>query len=104
MKFFVFIFSFYTLALSCFPCADSGECNVNAGQKISIATQHPDHQQEASACSPFCSCNCCPGFDFSLASLHIEYLVLSSAEKLAAYLPATISGIALPIWQPPKMS
>ena len=92
------------LAFSFMPCME--EVYAINKEKAHIETsqsQAPVDDNCADGCSPFCSCNCCPGFDFAFANLQIEYLVLSSAEKLVAYLPDDISDITLPVWQPPQL-
>jgi len=98
----------YILVLSCLPCSDSRECNINSPTTITKASgNHQDHQHEDEACSMFCSCACCgqifvPHFQPML----IELSDTPHARKeLFAYhndrLPADFYGN---IWQPPKLS
>ena len=103
MKFFVVILSFYVLALNCFPCKDSGECNVKTDQNISASHQQ-HHEQESEACTPFCSCACCAaaGFYHQVSNTPITRLVLQAGKFF--YLNDHFNSYDLhSVWQPPKI-
>lgn len=77
MKLFVYIFSFYILALTVQPCQD-GITDIT----ISYEQQEDphDHESHQETCSPFCSCACC-----GIASSDIELNTVDSSEELLEY-------------------
>ncbi|MGV7107278.1 DUF6660 family protein [Flavobacterium sp. U410] len=107
MKFFVYIFSIYILALSIVPCSDAyNDCKSNIA--IKELPQSHDHKSDHNdVCSPFCTCTCCS------VSANPKYATFTiKAVKLII-----ISKIAFPqrdflftsnfhgsIWQPPKIN
>lgn len=98
----------YILVLSCLPCSDSRECNIDSPTTIARASgNHQDHQHEDEACSMFCNCACCGQvFVQHFQPMLIELSDTPHARKeLFAYhndrLPADFYGN---IWQPPKLS
>ena len=105
MKIAAFIMALMVLMLSFTSCVDGTYAMNKEKEHIEASkTQTPVDEDCNDNCSPFCTGNCCPGFAFSFESLQIAYLLLPSSEKLTAYLPADISEITLPVWQPPQLS
>ena len=84
MKFFTFIMSFFLLYLSCLPCGDSKECNVKAPVEISANDNHQQHNHESEACSPFCTCSCCPAssYFYSLSKSHISKVIFNCKKTI----------------------
>ncbi len=105
MKFFTFIMGFFLLYLSCLPCGDSRECNAKNPVEISANENHQQHNHESEACSPFCTCSCCPASSYFYNSLkyQISKIVLQS-EKYPLYNIAFNSEAHYSIFQPPKLS
>jgi hypothetical protein len=69
--------------------------------------ENPVPQQQDNSCNALCnpllSCGACLGFTFSFSPLSLAPIPLVT-EHTAIYIPSAISEIALPIWQPPKIS
>lgn len=104
MKFFVFILSFYMLALNCFPCGDSTECDTKELQKISAPTHHKDHPHETEACAPFCSCACCGAAVFYQPVINAKTITLVFSQRVFHYKNDFNSYDFQSVWQPPKIS
>jgi len=105
MKIFAFILTVIVLTLNCMPCADNPDAMNNSDAKTELSK--PGKQQEhndTDACSPFCTCNCCTGFTFLFVPYQIDHSISLSAEKTVSHLSSKISDIALPVWQPPRIS
>ena len=105
MKICSFIFSFFLLYISCLPCGDSQECNQKALQTITATTNHQDHQHSNEACTPFCSCSCCPASVISqpLAKVQSER-PFPGSQKFPLQNDSFLSQEFSSIWQPPKIS
>ncbi len=105
MKFFAFIMSFYLLALSCYPCGDSQECDVKAEAKISQSDVHQQHNHNKEACTPFCTCSCCPSSVFftPFAKAQDTHVHIQSI-KYSLFDITFDSDVFSSIWQPPRLS
>jgi len=105
MKFFAFIMSFYLLGLSCIPCGDREDCNARPEQTISVSTNHQEHKNPIEACTPFCSCSCCPASAFyqPLSHFNVVKTVFQSL-KYPVNNSSFCSEVSFSIWQPPKIS
>jgi hypothetical protein len=104
MKFFVFMLSFYMLALNCFPCGDSQECNLKQEQEISVTTSHQDHTPNTETCTPFCSCSCCAASAFYQPVLYAKTIPLDF-QSFKFHNKADFSSYDFhSVWQPPKIS
>ena len=92
------------LVLSCMPCMDEVDAAESKTTiEISTTTNQQEHSDEDN-CSPFCTCSCCASCVFISHSVLLTQIILSATEKKADHLPAAISEISLPVWQPPKLS
>lgn len=106
MKLFAFIISFYMLGLSCLPCGDRSECNMQAPTTvISSTTDHESHKHNTEHCTPFCTCSCCASSVSShpVAEIQVAYSIPVSNNyplQRSSYYPE----MAYAIWQPPKIS
>lgn len=106
MKYLTFIMAFLILGLSCLPCADNAY-TMNAGKaksemiKKASTENETDHNDD---CSPFCNCTCCAGFSINHSIASISSIVVFSSNRFSSYLPANISEVSFPVWQPPKIS
>ncbi|MEI2738004.1 MAG: DUF6660 family protein [Chitinophagaceae bacterium] len=105
MKFFFLILSFAMLYMSCLPCGDSQECNVKMEAKISPTDNHQQHNHDAEACTPFCTCSCCAATVFftpisKAPSTHIAF----QSNKYSLFDVAFNSEVFSSIWQPPQLS
>jgi hypothetical protein len=105
MKIFTLILSFFLLYLSCLPCSDSTECNIKAPAAVSATDNHQQHKHDAEACTPFCSCSCCPASAFyaPFTKMQINKVIVQS-EKYPIFSVAFNTGAYISIWQPPKIS
>lgn len=105
VKIFAFIMAFLVLALSIMPCADKGvsASDGKAKTEITKSTQHSENPQQ-DECTPFCHCTCCACFSINHFIASITHITPYLDKTKAAYLPADVIEIALPIWQPPKLS
>ena len=97
--------AFLLVALSCMPCTDDadGVKADSAKTELSKSTT-PLQDNRADGCSPFCTCNCCTAFAFIFNPTQTGHSYLPQSEKIAVHLPATVSEISLPVWQPPQLS
>ena len=86
------------------PCMD--DVNEIGNGKVKIEISKSNDQQDhndTDNCSPFCTCNCCSGFAFVFSPHQIVNVIFLPTQKNESYLPAKISEISLPVWQPPKL-
>ena len=106
MRFFFSILSFAMLYMSCLPCGDSQECLVKTEAKISVPPEHEQHSHEAEACTPFCTCSCCPTSVVSgaFAKAQLEMLETPGHIKFPLFDISFQSEVVSHIWQPPKLS
>ena len=104
MKFLFTLLAFFMVYLSCLPCGDSVECNSKAQTKISASTSHQDHQHNKEACTPFCTCTCCPASAFYSASSKVQFVKYFPTEKYPLYNIAIHTQLCDNIWQPPKIA
>ena len=105
MKPFFFILSCFMLYLSCLPCGDSLECNVKTEQKISATDNHQQHDHRTEACTPFCTCSCCPSSVFftPFAKAQDTHVHIQSI-KYSLFDITFDSDVFSSIWQPPRLS
>jgi hypothetical protein len=104
MKFFLFLFSIYLLALGCLPCADD-KC-LKDGTVIESKALHTSDCHGEEVCSPFCICNCCSihitaanNIIHSAAPLQRE---IAEQQTIAVHQPL-ITRAGNSIWQPPRL-
>ena len=96
MKWLMFLFSLYILALSAMPCFDKDCCK----DEITQSANAP-HKPEA-PCSPFSLCSTCHGFIIPQASIEVIKPVPVIAKLTPVTCPLYLSGFSNPTWQPPK--
>jgi hypothetical protein len=105
MKFSAFILSCIILALSCLPCRDGIVARLEKGKiEFAKSTNSQQDTHKSDACSPFCSCSCCTGTNFSFTLVTVDNIIFHNAKHAAALIPSSLREIALPIWQPPQLS
>ena len=104
MKILAFIMSCYMLALGCFPCGDSNECNETRQQKISTASQHQAHEHQDEACTPFCSCACCAAAAFHQPVAPCKNIAVAFHQLKFHYNDNFHSYDFHSVWPPPKLS
>ncbi|WP_368407646.1 DUF6660 family protein [Chryseobacterium edaphi] len=106
MKFLVFIFTFYLMAISLVPCSDVDE---NSGfSETKVERLQDNHQSgHSDVCSPFCTCNCC---QMTVASFKIEPLLdfpahiqIYFSKKILFQKNDFAYQVYDHIWQPPKI-
>ncbi|WP_394351247.1 DUF6660 family protein [Sediminibacterium roseum] len=105
MRITVFILTFIVLGLSLLPCADRGNA-MKAGKantEITAQTNHEENQGNNDLCPPFCHCGCCANVFIKTSFLSLEMPPQIYINKIPSYLPGDITGISLPIWQPPQL-
>ncbi|WP_425312224.1 DUF6660 family protein [Pedobacter antarcticus] len=108
MKFFLFIFSIYFLALSVMPCTDACGMNTNNTFKKDFIQRGNNHQSDnSSSCSPFCNCSCCRVniTSYSFKPFEIKQPKPTFIDKIIALRDFTlISFYSGSIWHPPKFT
>ena len=105
MKSFLLTFSIYLLSLSCISCNDLDRNANNSSQMVKAIKQKQQNKQESEACTPFCSCSCCPTSAFyqKLIYFNFDKLVFQSV-KYPAFNSKFYSEVAFSVWHPPKIS
>ncbi len=105
MKATFFILGFFLLYLSSLPCGDSKECNAKTPVEISANDNHQQHNHESEACTPFCTCSCCPAssYFYSPSKTHVSKVIFQSG-KHPLFNVAFNSEAHYAIWQPPQLS
>jgi hypothetical protein len=99
------------LVLSCIPCSDAEALVMEQTSSIATtaksASEHSDKsgQEHKDFCSPFCQCSCCAlAYALPIAVLPEITMRASVSDKIfATYLQQRPVGIAIPVWQPPKL-
>jgi len=87
------------------PCRDG--VVVRPGKsKIEFAKSSNSQQEnhKTDACSPFCTCSCCAGVNFSFTQLSVDNIVVYNTKHISAFIPSSVRKVALPIWQPPQLA
>ena len=67
------------------------------------SSQNQQHK-EADPCSPFCTCNCCAGFAFSISVMKVQPIIHVVTKEYCFYLSSSAIKISLPVWQPPQIA
>ena len=105
VKFFFSILSFAMLLMSCLPCGDSQECTLKTEARLSAAASHEQHDHNAEACTPFCTCSCCATSAFFTPFAKPQATpVALLAVKHSLYDVTFQSEVFSSIWQPPQLS
>jgi hypothetical protein len=105
VKVIVFIMAVMVLALNGMPCMDDACIMTNGKVETKVSKSSiPKEHNNSDNCSPFCTCNCCTGFTFLFARCKVNLPFFLTEKQFAYHLPAKVSNIALPVWQPPKLS
>ncbi|WP_460984828.1 DUF6660 family protein [Spirosoma fluminis] len=106
MKWLTVILSVWVLILSAVPCCEVWHQDERTNQTtVQPEKGCPDDcsTKRDSPCSPFCSCQTCPGFTVpmpvGLPVAASRLLPLLRAE----FRPLLPVSVALPIWQPPQL-
>lgn len=108
-KFISSLLAMLVLLLSCLPCNDADALPSSGDRNTSISAAPVQdcsgHHSDCDLCSPFCACFCCAATALPV-SLNITALPLLPEEPgpLTAYLPASLSEVLIPIWQPPQIA
>ncbi len=105
MKLLSFLLAFCFLSLAVIPCSDKDNCENTPMKTISHvqSTPNQDTQHEDGLCSPLCMCHCCGGVTI-IYEQPFDFAVNYPSVKNSIYSESSISEIAYPIWQPPKIS
>ena len=104
MKVFAFFMAIMVLALSVMPCADDARALAHKIAKTEfVKSSQQEECPKTDVCSPFCHCSCCAGFSFTRFTSYLTGIAVFQNTVEAAYLPAEIIEVALPIWQPPQL-
>jgi len=90
------------LVLSCLPCADVDFTFKEKKLSIDKAFNQQSNNIE-DHCSPFCNCSCCAGFSINHFVSAIATVSFFSNDLISSFLPSEITGVALPVWQPPQL-
>jgi hypothetical protein len=101
LKWFVYIFSCYLLAITCLPCADENDC-TEVTTKQSFSKENHDHEQEK-ACSPFCHCACCQTVSFTKNIDIVVIVPVKETIAVTAFANEPLQDNFSSIWQPPKI-
>jgi hypothetical protein len=110
MKFFIQIFTIYMFCLSFAPCGESGGVvelfDLLIGQKVLVAQQDANSDNNTTPCSPFCICsNCVPILYMPESGVVLPNDKNGIEPKTSPfyapfYLPSSFHN---DIWQPPKL-
>lgn len=104
MRLIAFIMAVLVLVLSCMPCSDTNAAHTKESTSIqAMHTSNPVGGQ-MDDCSPFCQCNCCAGVAMQSFPNNIALSVPETYIIHSGFYNASISRIAIPIWQPPKLN
>ena len=103
MKWFVYIFSCYLLAITCLPCADT-DCKEETVTVIATTHQDEHHQgDEEKSCSPFCYCSCCQTVCTTKYFPIVMLVPFQSDKKEQSVIHSVLQDNPSAIWQPPKI-
>ena len=109
MKFLSVILSLYLFSLAAQPAltaigfsTGSACCSISGEQDCEDEKQQQDNTCNG-ICNPLLGCGACAGFTFSFSPI-LPSPVQQATEHIMAYYSSAILEIALPIWQPPKIS
>jgi hypothetical protein len=101
MKWASFIFCFIILTQAFWPCSDTllPETHIHTQQ----AQRESKKEAGSDLCGPLCTCSCCatPSIVQLAANIAIRLQILSPL--YSEYTPAEFSGVAMSIWQPPRL-
>lgn len=97
--------AFVLLGLSTLPCSDctfetKNSTATTASVKHSAADEAGDH---ADACSPFCYCSCCSAISLNEQPSTPPDIAVFADRIFTSFLPAQITEVSLPVWQPPQI-
>ncbi|HTN47225.1 MAG TPA: DUF6660 family protein [Flavipsychrobacter sp.] len=108
MKLLCSILAVMILVLSCIPCTDTEGFTIQRGDVAAVqkADVNPDQSSEhQDLCSPFCQCACCAiAFALPIPAIpQVSFRVSVPEQLFASYLQQKPVGIAVPVWQPPRL-
>ncbi len=109
MKYILFIFAVYFLALSIMPCTDVQNTDplFSSFQTEQLQENH-NHAHAQDLCGPFCLCDCCgviPGFVFQFRTYSFSIPETEELKQIITYNnPHIVSGFYGNIWQPPQIN
>lgn len=106
MRFFVFIFSIYILALSLVPCNDVYNGH-NREKTVAAYSQSHGKADKNDTCTPFCTCSCCnisASPETDPIKICFEKTLSLSIVKFPLGNITIFSNYNGSIWQPPKMN
>lgn len=106
MKFFVYIFSLYILALSVVPCSDT-YYGHNGDRAVAAYSQSHGKVDKNDTCTPFCTCSCCctsVNPEIEPIQICFEKIPPVSVVKFSLRNINVFSNYHGNIWQPPKMN
>ncbi|RYY61560.1 MAG: hypothetical protein EOO05_05975 [Chitinophagaceae bacterium] len=97
--------AFITMGLSNLPCNDcsSEQPESSAVAGIDNTCAGRDHDAHEDLCSPFCHCSCCAGSSISQVHFIESTAGVRTKPVFVSFLPASISEVSLPVWQPPQV-
>lgn len=103
MKWLTVILSVWVLVLSVVPCCEARQENKPTEQTAAQSQKSCPDDDDKSPCSPFRSCQTCPGFiipvSVGLPVVASQLLPLLRVE----FRPLLPVSVVLPIWQPPQL-
>ena len=76
---------------------------MSKNAKTEVRSANLPGETHEDACSPFCQCSCCAGFSITHHADSLAALQLISTRAFCSYLPHNLTGISLPIWEPPQL-
>lgn len=108
MKFITAIMACYLIVLSVLPCRDRHAGAFNNKMEVSVSAdnnnKHQANPYQSDACTPFCTCSCCPASAFFQPAAVFSFLKIEN--KVSYLIPdlAFVSHDDKSIWQPPQLS
>jgi len=95
----------FLLFLSCVPCSDTEECNVQQPESISTAAGHEQHSHDSESCTPFCTCSCCAASVYSAPFYKLQANAVSPFSQKHLLLNVDFDAEAhYSIWEPPQLA
>jgi hypothetical protein len=101
MKWVTFIFTVIILTQALWPCSDN-LFPVTRYEQRAHEEKHKDNGSDQ--CTPFCTCSCCA--TPSIVQLTNLFTIKLSVQTpvYSEFTPGKSPGVAMGIWQPPKMT
>lgn len=105
MKWFVWLFSFYVLFLSCVPCTAEDDCCMDEIRTTQTSKNESKNEQHKPSCpcSPFFACSTCHGVIPSSINVQFSKIAIPVSKLHFFYTEQDLLDFPPAIWQPPRL-